>query len=174
MFQHPPDNLPDEDAQADLYEFTRGYLNENGFGHYEISNFCRPGGECLHNLNYWHGGEYVGLGPAAASHRAGQRYTNRANLPAYLDDPLAGREQDEGLDIKRKAAETAMLELRLLQEGLDPVDLSRCYGAANTREIIRRLEQLVSEKCLSFDGVRYRLLPERILTSNPILGRVLG
>ena len=62
-------------------------LEGRGFIHYEISNFCLPGRECRHNLNYWRGGEYLGLGPAAASHLGGRRWKNRADLPAYLRDP---------------------------------------------------------------------------------------
>lgn len=59
--------LPTDDEAADLYELTVETLREAGYGQYEISNFCRPGGESRHNLLYWDGGDYLGVGPSAAS-----------------------------------------------------------------------------------------------------------
>jgi len=74
--------LPSDDLQAELFEKSRRLLIELGFRHYEISNFSRPGFECLHNLNYWRGGEYFGLGPAASSHISGLRFKTRPDLEA--------------------------------------------------------------------------------------------
>ena len=74
-----------------------------GFVHYEISNFARPGFECLHNLNYWHGGEYLGLGPAAASHLDGKRFKNKNDLDAYLQNPTGQIEYVEELAPERQS-----------------------------------------------------------------------
>lgn len=59
--------LPDGDRAADLYEVARGAIERGGFEQYEISNFARKGFECFHNLLYWSGGDFLGLGPSAAS-----------------------------------------------------------------------------------------------------------
>ncbi|MDR2207891.1 MAG: radical SAM family heme chaperone HemW [Azoarcus sp.] len=65
-FAHsPPDDLPIDDAVADMEEMTESFLADAGFSHYEISAFARAGCECRHNLNYWHFGDYLGLGPGA-------------------------------------------------------------------------------------------------------------
>lgn len=61
----PPDGLPDEDAVADMEEMIGARLAGVGFRHYEISAFAHVGCECRHNLNYWHFGDYLGLGPGA-------------------------------------------------------------------------------------------------------------
>ncbi|MCL1826015.1 MAG: radical SAM family heme chaperone HemW [Betaproteobacteria bacterium] len=61
----PPDGLPDEDAVADMEETITARLAEAGFRHYEVSAFAWAGNECRHNLNYWHFGDYLGLGPGA-------------------------------------------------------------------------------------------------------------
>jgi len=170
---NPPPDLPSDDMQAQLFEETRSFLQSRGFAHYEISNFALPGYECLHNLNYWRGGEYLGLGPAAASHLNGRRFKNRANLDAYLQNPTGQIEDVEELSPQEKAAEEAMLRLRLLEEGLNTDELTAKFGPANTADIIRRLDKMVQEGLLLQTGSACRLIPSRIMTSNPIFARVL-
>jgi len=172
--RHPPPDLPDDDAQAGLFEFAACYLKERGFAHYEISNFARPGRECRHNLNYWRGGEYLGLGPGAASHLDGRRFKNTANLDKYIEDPLASQCEAEELDAEAKSAEEAMLRLRLLEEGLDITDLTARYGIANTYNLQRRLNRLSDDKMLDRAGTRYRLPPERVMTSNRVFIEIIN
>ena len=171
---NPPDDLPSEDEQADLFEEARALLEGHGFTHYEISNFCLPGRECRHNLNYWRGGEYLGLGSAAASHLGGRRWKNRTDLPAYLRSPSGVVDEVEELGLKEKAAEEAMLRLRLLVEGLAADEMVRRFGEDGTQELFSRLNGLVSQGLLSYDGERYRLARSQVLVSNPIFSRVLG
>jgi oxygen-independent coproporphyrinogen-3 oxidase len=173
LAKSPPDNLPSDDMQAELYEDTRSFLAAAGFIHYEISNFALKGCECQHNLNYWRGGEYVGLGTAAASHLNGKRFRNKANLDAYLENPTGQIEYDEILSLKDKAAEEAMLRLRLVNEGLDIVELSKKYGDKNVAKLRKRLDSMAHEGSLISEGSRYRLASSRILTSNQIFARVL-
>jgi len=174
LAEDSPENLPTEDMQAELFEQARAFLSTLGFMHYEISNFARPGHQCLHNLNYWRGGEYVGLGPAAASHLNGKRYKNRPDLDAYMNDPTGQVESVEELPAKEKACEEAMLRLRLLREGVDPGALAAKFGAHNVAALIRRLDGMVRECVLDCDERVYRLKPSRVLTSNPIFAEVLG
>jgi oxygen-independent coproporphyrinogen-3 oxidase len=171
---NPPNNLPSDDFQAELYEKTRTFLTAAGFVHYEISNYARPGFECLHNLNYWRGGEYLGLGPAAASHLDGKRFKNNNDLNAYLQNPNGQVEYVETLGPKEKAAEEAMLRLRLLEEGLNTDELTAKFGPANTSDIILRLDKMTQEGLLLQTGVTYRLEPAHILTSNSIFSRVIS
>jgi oxygen-independent coproporphyrinogen III oxidase len=169
-----PPNLPSDDKQADLYEYATALLWQRGFTHYEISNFALPGYECRHNLNYWYGGDYLGLGPAAASHLEGRRFKNKADLDGYLLAPTSQIEEIEVLGPAEKAAEEAILRLRLLQEGLDVNVLAEKHGDENVIGLAGRLDQLVKEKSLSRDGAVYRLIPACVLVSNPILARLLG
>lgn len=55
---------PDDDVLAHRYELVDARLSAAGFAWYEVSNWCRPGGECRHNLGYWDGGQWWGAGPA--------------------------------------------------------------------------------------------------------------
>jgi oxygen-independent coproporphyrinogen-3 oxidase len=169
----PPD-LPSDDMQAELYSQACALFVNRGFLHYEISNFAIPGYECRHNLNYWQGGEYAGLGPAAASHLNGRRFKNRPDLDAYLQNPTGLVEEVEELRAVEKASEEAILRLRLLQEGLDTDGLARKYGDESVIRLVSRLNRLVSEGSLLRDGPVYRLPPDYALVANPILAGVLG
>ncbi|MEW6443658.1 MAG: radical SAM family heme chaperone HemW [bacterium] len=171
--RHPPDDLPSDDAQADGYHRARSLLRRAGFEHYEISNFAKPGHACLHNLNYWRAGEYLGLGPAAASHVNGIRSRNAKDLVAYLRDPEGCAGEPETCSAGEKLAEEAMLRLRLLEEGVEAVPFLRRTPAVEGAELIGRLERMAREGALRFDGLRYRLAPSRVLTANPIFAQVL-
>ncbi len=168
-----PPNLPSDDEQADLYASACALFTNRGFIHYEISNFTLPGYECIHNLNYWRGGEYLGLGPAAASHLDGKRFKNKADLDAYIQNPAGQIEEIEELDASRKAAEEAILRLRLLEEGLDTDELALKFGDENIIGLVSRLNNLVKEGALLRNGAEYHLLPSCALVSNPVLARVL-
>ena len=174
LAKNPPADLPSDDIQAKLFEETSKYLKTCGYAHYEISNFAMNGYECRHNLNYWRGGDYLGLGPAAASHLDGKRFKNYANLDAYLADPTGPIEYIEELSKKEKAAEEAILRLRLLEEGLNTSELAAKFGNENVKNIIDRLDEMVREGSLIAEGTRYRLTPSRIMTSNPIYAGVIS
>jgi oxygen-independent coproporphyrinogen-3 oxidase len=104
------------EASADMYETGAASLKLAGLDRYEISNFARPGRESVHNLNYWEQGEYLGLGPSAASYLDGERRANTAGTAAYVRAALAGEaiplQYEETLSGRRKNAEKIMLGLR--------------------------------------------------------------
>ena len=168
-----PDSLPDDNLQANLYKKTIRCLKHHGFIHYEISNFCEPGMECLHNLNYWRSGDYIGLGPAAASHINGFRYSNVADLQKYLAEPAGVRSEIECLATPDKLGEEAMLRLRLLCEGFDLADIQRKY-ATEAEGLSQRLGMLVGNRSLFKRGSRYFVPSSRVLTCNTILADVLS
>ena len=74
---------PDEMLQVDMELATECFLTEEGFSRYELSNYAKPDYACRHNLLYWTGGEYIGLGPSAQSYFHGIRFGNVADLEAY-------------------------------------------------------------------------------------------
>ncbi len=81
----------DEAWDADLFEMTMDRLAEGGYEPYEISNHARPGCECRHNLAYWEGADYLGLGPSAFSTRGLERWENVADAAEYSARVLEGR-----------------------------------------------------------------------------------
>ena len=172
--RHPPPDLATDEEQAELFELAAFYLKENGFVHYEISNFALPGRECRHNLNYWRGGEYLGLGPGAASHLFGRRFKNAPDLQKYIVGPLADECESETLEVESKLAEEAMLRLRLLEEGLDIIGLAARYGQVNAARLQKRLDKLTDDKMLTRVGTRYRLPPEMVMTSNRVFVEIIS
>jgi putative oxygen-independent coproporphyrinogen III oxidase len=82
---------PDPDLQADMFEAACDVLGAAGYVHYEVSNWARPGHECVHNLGYWRHRPYLGLGAGAHSARAGRRWWNLRPPQQYLALVEAGR-----------------------------------------------------------------------------------
>lgn len=137
----------DEDEELAQYELVRGALAAAGYEHYEISNFAKPGRACAHNLLYWSGGEYIGLGPSAHSHWRGTRWGNIRDLSQYnrrLGGGLSVRHFEETLEAEAKARETLVMSLRQLggverewfkqQTGFDFAELCRDALPMLTRE----------------------------------------
>jgi oxygen-independent coproporphyrinogen-3 oxidase len=106
----------DEDVELAMASAAQTRLDRAGLNPYEISNYARPGAECRHNLLYWTGGDYIGLGPSAASHVQGYRWKNVGHLGQWeqsvADDQIPARDV-EHLNLPRRAGELAMLSLRL-------------------------------------------------------------
>lgn len=120
----------DEDLDADLFLLTIDRLAAAGYEQYEISNYARPGGQCLHNLRYWRNLPGVGLGPSAAGYLDGRRYRNVPDTAQYIRRIASGQdaaEDCETLSPLERAGETAMLGLRTLA-GIDPDDFRRQTG----------------------------------------------
>ncbi len=121
--------LQDDDYDADLYEFTIDRMTQNGFDQYEVSNFCKPGFECRHNLAYWQHREYLGLGTSAHSFSGNKRWWNYSSLKMYLESVKAKgnavRNREE-LSYRELLDEYIMLNLR--GPGLDLTELSYKYG----------------------------------------------
>ena len=108
----------DEDLVRREWEQTHFLLAENGYIHYEISNFARPGFESRHNINYWQNGEYIGLGSAAASYQNGTRRSNVPSVAAYISRMQSGKNPtdfEEHLVGKAQVGEQIMLGLRMLE-----------------------------------------------------------
>lgn len=110
--------LPDEEGQLEHLLFIDRKLGSLGFEHYEISNFARPGFRARHNLRYWEGASYLGLGPSAHSFDAvtGTRWKNVSSLHKYADLLSKGslpREAQEILTPEQRELEKWMLALRL-------------------------------------------------------------
>ncbi len=108
---------PDDDVQAEMYELADTVLAERGFSWYELSNWARNAGtRSRHNLSYWTGQDWWGVGPGAHSHVGGVRWWNVKHPAAYAEriaagvSPAAGRET---LDEETRRTETVLLTSRV-------------------------------------------------------------
>ncbi len=131
---------PPEKEIVEIYEKTHKYLEEKGYIHYEVSNFAKPGRECIHNLNYWERGEYIGIGAGAHSFINKKRIENYNDLKKYMDSLNEGRfpyKKIIKLTPEDEFIEFIMLGLRL-KEG---ISLDKMPGEAS-------LKERVLKKCL--------------------------
>ncbi|MDY6870861.1 MAG: radical SAM family heme chaperone HemW [Actinomycetota bacterium] len=107
---------PDDDVLAARYELLDARLNDAGFDWYEVSNWATPGGECRHNLGYWAGGEWWGVGPGAHGFLGDTRWWNVKHPNPYaaaLDDGALPVADFEVLDPAARHTEDVMLRVRL-------------------------------------------------------------
>jgi oxygen-independent coproporphyrinogen-3 oxidase len=79
-------DMPDEELILEMYNHAIDYFASCGYEHYEISNFALPGFKCMHNLNYWDRGEYIGVGTGAHSFINGIRSNNTEDITRYIED----------------------------------------------------------------------------------------
>ena len=164
-------NLPDDDAQADMYLRAVEILRNKGFKQYEVSNFCRRNQESKHNLKYWTGGAYLGFGPDASSDFAGKRFSMIRDLRAYVDGILNGGQVIADLQEvpqRERAGEYIMMRLRT-SLGIQAEEYEKRYLLP-----FAPLEQAL-EKCrqrghaVKQDDGSWRLTPEGFLLSNSII-----
>jgi oxygen-independent coproporphyrinogen-3 oxidase len=109
---------PDGDLQADMYAAACEVLGNAGYEHYEVSNWARPDHRCVHNVGYWEGRPYLGLGAGAHSYRDGRRWWNVRPPQQYLDDVGAGRVPaggEERLTEDERRLERLLLGLRMAE-----------------------------------------------------------
>jgi oxygen-independent coproporphyrinogen-3 oxidase len=147
--------IPDPDLARELYDVTQEVCAARGLPAYEVSNHARPGGECRHNLVYWRGGEYVGVGPGAhgrirvgerrfatATERHPERWLRRVEAEGHglvTDEPLTRGEQ---------ADELLLMGLRLT-EGIDP---GRYATIAGRQLDAGRIADLCAHGFVEIDG----------------------
>jgi len=114
-------SMPDDDLQADMYELLDGLVTEAGYDWYEVSNWSRGSGQrSQHNLSYWQGQDWWGIGPGAHSHVGGVRWWNVKHPAAYADRIAAGHSPGAGretLDAATRAVERVLLGARI-REGV--------------------------------------------------------
>ena len=137
-------SLPSDDAESDMYYLAIEKLAANGYSHYEISNYSRPGYECSHNKKYWLNNEFIGVGLAAYSFFDGYRYGNTADPSKYLFDENNRLDYLEKIDLDALAYEYVMLHLRLA-EGFSLSEYKAMFGVdfhEGREDMIKRLSGL--------------------------------
>lgn len=155
---------PDDESDAEMFEMTMDRLEAAGYVQYEISNYARPGRECLHNLAYWQGDDYVGLGPSAFSTREGRRWRNVADTAEFIRrvgarEPLPDFEEtlDPGTAISEQRAFALRTSRGIPAPALVPEKLEALREAGLVREAGGRV-LLTREGRLVADEIAAELL----------------
>ena len=161
-YEDPPELLPPEEEERQMYHDTKKILHEHGYERYEISNYARAGYACRHNLGYWERREYKGFGLGSASLLENRRYTNTCELKQYLQGRIRGTEEElSEQDIRE---ETFFLGLRKM-EGIDPGPYRAHYE--------KLLEKLQMQQLLEEKNGRISLTEYGIDISNYVLAQFL-
>ena len=135
----------DDDEQQAQFEYIRDALEAHGYARYEISNFARPGYQCVHNKTYWKDEPYYGVGLGAAGYVGSTRYTNTKNLGKYLNGEYQGEE--ETLDRASEIEDFLLTNLRLV-EGFDPAEFERRFGESFSDHFGDKAQSLVERGLL--------------------------
>lgn len=164
-------DLPNEDTQIEMYSLAQSTLESEGYEHYEISNFAKPGFRCEHNQFYWRNEEYYGFGAGAVSYLDGKRAKNVANPQEYIQriqDTGSAVESVEELPVEAVMGETMMLGLRM-SEGVDLARFRERFGVDIERVYQPELERMSGLGLLEMDESRVRLTSRGVLLANEVM-----
>ena len=140
--------LPSDDQTVKMYDKLSKYLAQNGIKRYEVSNFALKGKECLHNLNYWTMGEYIGFGVAAHSYFEGKRFCNTSSMQEYIDRLSLATlpiDSSETLSNEQTREEYIMLSLRT-KWGINLAKYKEMFGASILDQKRKEIDMLLSQK----------------------------
>lgn len=159
----------DDEKQARQFLLLMQWLKENGYEHYEVSNFARPGFRSRHNSSYWKGEKYLGLGPSAHSYNGIERRWNVANNVLYIKDINEGfsNRETEILTPTQKLNEFIMISLRTI-EGLDLDKLQKHFGIEEKKRAETQLKKFVLYSLVKQNGPSFQLTDEGMLRADGI------
>ena len=174
-----PEALPGEDEEREMYYAAKAFLKEQGYERYEISNYARRGYACRHNVGYWTGREYLGLGLGASSYIQGCRFRNEADLQKYSRIRMDGPEADEKLHLemhplteKEQMEEFMFLGLRMM-EGVSGSEFLERFGQNMWNVYGDVLKKLEANHLIVVESPRVRLSEFGIDISNYVLSEFL-
>lgn len=171
FYNHPPKELPDDDLQADMYLLAGDITSQNGFNHYEISNYSKIGYSSRHNTNYWKCGEYYGFGLSAHGYLDKIRYSNVCDIEQYMSNPTE-REYGKFLTKEEALQERIFLGLRL-SEGVNISQINNDFEIDFNKKYEPVLNKYLQTGHLTKTDVGYRLSDNKetngFLLSNIIL-----
>jgi oxygen-independent coproporphyrinogen-3 oxidase len=172
--RHPP-ALPDDDRIVAIEARGRSLLEQHGYGRYEVSAYARPGFRCVHNLNYWRFGDYIGIGAGAhgkvsdAAGNAIERRSKQRNPRTYMAQ--AGTEAAvtvERIEAQRELVLEFMMNALRLTEGTTVARFEERTGQPRTT-IEEPLREAASRGWLSMDYDAVRPTPAGLQMLNTVL-----
>ncbi len=167
--------LPDDETVATMFHAAMDTLRADGYDHYEISNYARPGYYSEHNLGYWTGRDYLGLGAGASSTCQGERWNNLRDPGEYIArirNGLPVREERELLGRAERLTEAVMLGLRL-RSGLGLDTLARDFQIDLMERSGPAIAEMEEEGLLIIHDGRLALSDDGVLVSNQVIAAIL-
>jgi len=163
--------MPEEEAVLEMYYKGIDIFKEHGYVHYEISNLAKLGRECIHNLNYWNRGEYIGIGAAAHSFFNKKRIANIRDVMQYIKTVNKGiTPVDEETEINSDDALREFIFLGLRKtEGISTEHLP----AEKMPAFNKAVETLVSHGIVELSGNYLRLTHKGLIMSSEAIVQIL-
>jgi oxygen-independent coproporphyrinogen-3 oxidase len=149
----------DDELERQMYDYAVSKLSSNGFGHYEISNFSKPGFECMHNIKYWLCKSYLGFGAAAHSFYRNIRSSNLTDLVEYIRILKKGSSPEvttQTINDEQRLSERFILGLRLT-DGISLKKLEYEFGSGAVNKYKRKIASLEEKKLVYIDKDMLRL-----------------
>ncbi len=165
---------PDE-LERQMYLDAIEILSAHGFGHYEVSNFAKPGFQCRHNRVYWNADEYLAFGPGAARYIGGVRSVNSRSVVRWLHSWRKGLpclEDSEQLLPEERSREAIMLALRMI-EGLNVPAFEIRFGVSLEQLAGAAIERHQAAGLLEFHGEHLRLTRRGLLIADTVVADFL-
>jgi len=167
--------LNEEKKQVAYFLSILKFLKRCQFQQYEISNFSKKGKESVHNIHYWTGGNYIGIGVGAHSHVEGNRYSNVLSVIQYIGAITRGKRAEAGrekLDLSDRFIESLLFGLRM-NEGVDVLALEERYGFKMQEKNKKIIDSLLEEKFLEYNGSRLRVTDKGRIVLDEICARMI-
>ncbi len=161
-------NLPDEDATLSMFELAQEILSARGYAQYEISNYALKGFQCIHNINYWENGSYIGLGSGAVSCFSGVRIQSEEDPQRFINMIKMQQKpfkEAEFLPLYARFRESVIMGLRMTK-GVSISLLEKQYGVTPQKYYGETLESLLKQKLLEEKDNRLRLTKKGLLLAN--------
>jgi len=169
--------MSDDELEASLYYAALDYLQEQGYQHYEISNFAQPNKQCQHNLLYWRGRPYLGIGSGAVSFNGKQRSINQPPVESYiealLEHQLPFTKILEDMDSKQRLSDAIIMGLRLT-EGIGRYDLEQRFGIDILKDYQDIISDCQSHGLLELEDDRIYLTKRAYFLSNQVLSQFIS
>lgn len=170
--------LPDEDEWIEMTRLTNTLLQKAGYIRYETSNYAKPGKESRHNLKYWKGNPYIGLGPGAHSYNGDRvRRGNPNDLKGYIDRFYKGGNMERFFDeeiLGEEEIREEMLMTRLrMKEGLDLKEYYERFGEKRGEILVAQAEKLQKTGFMKLEKEKVSLTDEGYLISDSIILKLL-
>ncbi len=166
--------MQDEDYDADLYETTIEYMEAKGFLQYEVSNFAKPGFECLHNNSYWHYKDYLGFGTSAHSLIDGKRWWNYSSVKRYVNEVTNNGKataNQEMLTPEEIHSEYVMLALR--SSGIELKSYKKRFGSDWLKKNNSYFEGLLKKDLILYDDEIIKFTKKGYTLCDEIIKNVL-
>lgn len=164
----------DEDTSLNQFRLLIKKLNDAGYIHYEISNFCKKDKHSRHNTSYWTNKEYIGCGPSAHSYNTKKRFWNISNLYKYIEKVNNNEEffETEDLDTYTLYNEYVLTSLRTIW-GANPYYIKEHFGERLYNYFIKNSEKHMKNKDMENHNNNIRISNEGIFISDSIMSDLM-